>query len=527
MDRNTLFALALAILVLSLYQSIFVVPKHKQMLTNTQVTENKEVVSKNEVLSNSSPLKTENTTPNQKKEQLTKLQTTYMMVDFSNMGGSLHNVTMIGSAETFPIKNLFLNKGFEQESFILKDHTDRSVTYEFADAQHKITKSFDIVNDHTLKASIKILNSRLEENKITLLNIDGSNVDPKNDRSAMLYEFSILENNKIFRKGNAYKFSPKDAKASSNPIEWAGYRTHYHALIVKPDFETKGYESEVVTEKSLLVNVKPKAQELGSTYEFTLVVGNQDIGWLKTYHQKFEKIVAFSGFWPIDIVAKAVYYTVPFLHNICRSWGFSIILISLIIYGITYPLTAKSMSSMRKMQTVQPKVAALQKKHKDDPQALNKEMIELYRREGVNPLGGCLPFLLQMPIFMALYQILWRAYYFQGQSFLWIKDLTLPDRLLILPFDLPFLGNELNILPIVMGIVMFIQQTITSKNMVVTDEQQAMQQKMMKYIFPFFIGFIFYKFASGLSLYFTVFYSLSAWAQWKFAQGVPTAVKSK
>lgn len=171
------------------------------------------------------------------------------------------------------------------------------------------------------------------------------------------------------------------------------------------------------------------------------------------------------------------------------------------------------MMSMRKMQQMQPKIKALQERYKDDSAKLNTEIMEIYRREKINPLGGCLPFLLQMPLFISLYQVLWRSYFFQGQSFLWIKDLSLPDRLMILPFQIPFLGNELNILPVLMGIVMFFQQKVTAKNAVVTDEQQVMQQKMMMYFFPVFIAFIFYKFASGLSLYFTVFYALSTWTQ--------------
>ena len=111
-------------------------------------------------------------------------------------------------------------------------------------------------------------------------------------------------------------------------------------------------------------------------------------------------------------------------------------------------------------------------------------MIEIYRREKINPLGGCLPFLIQMPFFMALYQILWRAQYFQGKGFLWIKDLSQPDRLIILPFNLFFIGNEINILPVLTGGIMFLQQKISSKNMIVTDEQQIMQQKMMMEMMP-------------------------------------------
>src|ERR1039458_8219752 len=137
----------------------------------------------------------------------------------------------------------------------------------------------------------------------------------------------------------------------------------------------------------------------------------------------------------------------------------------------------QSMLSMRKMQAVQPKIAALRERYKNDPQKLNTEMMEIYRREKINPFGGCLPFIIQMPFFMALYQILWRAQYFQGQSFLWIRDLSQPDRLIIFSFNLPFMGNELNILPVITGGVMFLQQKISSKNMIVTDEQQATQQK--------------------------------------------------
>lgn len=138
---------------------------------------------------------------------------------------------------------------------------------------------------------------------------------------------------------------------------------------------------------------------------------------MKKYQKSFEKIVAFSNFVVIEWIGQAIYYTIPFLHSIFRSWGVAIILISMMIYGITYPLTMQSMMSMRKMQQVQPKIAALRERYKSDPQKLNAEMVEIYRREKINPFGGCLPFLIQMPFFMALYQILWRAQYFQGRDF--------------------------------------------------------------------------------------------------------------
>ena len=151
-------------------------------------------------------------------------------------------------------------------------------------------------------------------------------------------------------------------------------------------------------------------------------------------------------------------------------------------------------------------------------------MVEIYRREKINPLGGCLPMFIQMPFFMALYQILWRAQYFQGQGFLWIKDLSQPDRLITFPFYLPLFGNELNILPLMTGGLMFLQQRISSKNITVTDEQQAMQQKMMKYILPVMMSCMFYKFASSWAIYFLVYYIFTTTAQWKIAQATSKKV---
>ena len=527
MDRNFFTAIALSFLVLVLYQSLFVMPKRAEMIKNAQHAQSNSVIELSNKESPVTVLNTSKPTSINLKEEITKLQTTTIKAEFSNVGGSLHKITLLDDKKSLPLENMLTIKGFENIPFLLTSHDENSIVYSYSDSEWKIVKKFNIQDHGTILASIETtrLNniSRLEGMQFSTIRINTSSFDPAENRDNMLEEFSMLgSNGKVFRKGSVHKFTDKDKKSLNEPLKWVGFRNHYHAFIIKPEFETKSYETEVVTENILSTNIKPQKSEFVPretiVYNFTIVAGPQDIQWLKTYHKDIEKIVAFSGWWIIDVFAKGVYYTIPILHNICRSWGFSIILISLLIYGLTYPLTMKSMSSMRKMQLVQPQVAALQKKHKGDPQKLNSEMVALYKKEGVNPLGGCLPFILQMPVFMALYQVLWRAYYFQGKSFLWMKDLALPDKLFILPFNLPFLGNEFNILPIVMGAVMFLQQKFSSKNMVITDETQAMQQKMMKYFLPVFIAFIFYHFASGLSLYFTVFYALSTWAQWKMAK---------
>jgi YidC/Oxa1 family membrane protein insertase len=254
------------------------------------------------------------------------------------------------------------------------------------------------------------------------------------------------------------------------------------------------------------------------TFDFTIYIGPQDLNLLRKLDGNISKIMAFSGHAFLDFIEKFIYNILLLMNKVIPNWGLCIILISLLIYGATYPLTLKSTLSMRKMQELQPKMAELREKYKNNPQKLNAEVVQLYKIHNVNPLSGCLPVLLQMPVFISLYQVLWRTHNFQGAKFLWIKDLSEPDRLVVLSSGLPFIGHEINILPVLMAIVMFFQQKISAKNMVVVDPAQEMQQKMMMFMMPVFIGGIFYHFASGLTLYFTIFYLLSTLTQYKMSK---------
>jgi len=153
------------------------------------------------------------------------------------------------------------------------------------------------------------------------------------------------------------------------------------------------------------------------------------------------------------------------------------------------------------MQALQPKVEALRITYKDNPQKLNKEILELYREHKVNPLGGCLPLLLQMPVFFALYQVMIRCVALKGAKLLWIKDLSEPDKLFLLPTNLPVLGNEFNLLPLLMAALMFVQQKASLVSSGSTSEEQ---QKIMMIVMPIMFGVIFYRMPSGLVLYWFV-----------------------
>jgi YidC/Oxa1 family membrane protein insertase len=181
------------------------------------------------------------------------------------------------------------------------------------------------------------------------------------------------------------------------------------------------------------------------------------------------------------------------MHKIVPNYGVVIILFSILTSLLFFPLTYKSTKSMRDMAALKPRLEALKQKHAKDPQKLSEATMKLYKEAGVNPLGGCLPLLLQMPIFFALYAVLFHTIELRGAPFVaWIQDLSQPDILFRLPFSIPFIGSAIGLLPIIMGITSFIQ----AKQSVVDPSQKAMTLMM-----PFVMTFVFFSFPSGLVLY--------------------------
>ncbi|MFH1768132.1 MAG: membrane protein insertase YidC [Candidatus Omnitrophota bacterium] len=242
----------------------------------------------------------------------------------------------------------------------------------------------------------------------------------------------------------------------------------------------------------------------GGIYNFYL--GPQTINQLKEYG--LEKIVYYGFFHSIGLT---IIKTLYFFKKLTNSWGISVLLLSFLIYFILFPFTAQSTKAMKRMQEIQPEIQELQKKYKDNPQKMQKEQLELFRKHKVNPLGGCLPMFLQFPVFIALYQALFRFVALKGASFLWIKDLSLPDRTIALPFSLPYFGNFINILPLIILAINYFKQKITTQT---GNQQQQSTQK----IFVLLIGIIFYHFPSCLVLYWLVQNSLTFLYQYKISR---------
>ncbi len=524
MEKRALLAAVLSLSVLYIWSALF--PPPKPNITTEELSQVVDIKEDKKIIAHISPaveaLSAQAAAPS---ELIEKINSEMLTLGFSSIGGSLRSAMINKYQTTLPAEYLGNAGALPVLSYAPQMKSGRTIIYSGEVNGWRISKKYSIKQDHIITAEIEVQNiskmSKQAELPASILSVDISRLDKSevNPQDRMLFEYSLASGPATVRKHDAFKFSDKEKKAGEGTVDWLGFRNKYFATVVKPNFTSVGYEIVPVGEQKLEFYVKPQPTELqpgqSATYGFNIFSGPQDIDLLKSYGLGLEKIVVYSNFGLIDVIAKFIYMFMHQMHRLIPIWGICIILTSLAVYLASYPLTIRGMSSMKKMQSLQPEMAALKEKHKSNPQKLNQEVVELYRKHKINPFGGCVMFLLQTPIFIALYQVLWRSISFKGEGFLWIKDLSLPDRLFLFPYQLPVIGNEFNLLPIIMGVVMFFQQKLSSKAMVVTDPSQLAQQKMMQIFFPIFLGFMFYHFASGLTIYFTMFYLLSTLTQFK------------
>jgi len=214
------------------------------------------------------------------------------------------------------------------------------------------------------------------------------------------------------------------------------------------------------------------------------------------------------GFAPIRPISKGVLWVLKFMHNkLNLNYGLVLLLFALLVRLITGPLTKKSYESSQNMQKIQPEIKKMQAKYKGNPQRLNKETMALYKKHKVNPLGGCLPIMLQMPLLWALFMVFRTTIEFRGAPFmLWISDLSKPDVVFTLPFSIPIYGDGVAILPLVMGATLMLTMHMSSATM-------DKSQKPVMYFMNVFFILLFNTFPSGLNLYYTAYNMLSFFQQ--------------
>ncbi len=258
----------------------------------------------------------------------------------------------------------------------------------------------------------------------------------------------------------------------------------------------------------------PLASSDGIRDRYTLYLGPLHSDYMHSVEPELEKAImtrtslGMMGFmWPvIRPFADLIRVVFNFLHGFIANYGIVIIVFSVLVKIVVFPLTHKSYKSMKEMQRIKPLMDEVRAKYKDNPKKMQEETMALYREHKVNPLGSCLPMLLQMPLFFALFFVFRSAFDLRGASFVWwINDLSVPDAIFHLPFTIPLYGNTVGLLPILMAISSYLMTRMTSSG-------EPAQQMMMKTM-PFVMLVLFNNFPSGLTLYYTLFNLLSALQQ--------------
>lgn len=338
----------------------------------------------------------------------------------------------------------------------------------------------------------------------------GAGLSERSDQDKRFVEVTT----KVGEKIAGFKRVREGKVSVPGDVKWVALKNKYFSIVLKPSGETTAayyYETKtgyLVSGAAYKESAIPARSYV--EYKASIYAGPAISKEMAKLGEGFEETINYGFFGGI---AHALMAAARFIHNVTRNWGVAIILLSVLLNIILYPLSLKSFTSMKKMQELHPQMEKLKVQCKDNPQKLNKEILELYKKYNVNPFSGCLPLLLQMPIFIALYQALSRSIELRGAGFLWVRDLSMPDAV-PLPITLPIIGSSVNILPLLMVVGMVLQQRMSSKVMgsAVTDEQKQ-QQKMMMVIMPIMFGFIFYNMPSGLVLYWLVNTILTAFEQ--------------
>ncbi|MGM0381363.1 MAG: membrane protein insertase YidC, partial [bacterium] len=394
----------------------------------------------------------------------------------------------------------------DTEVFIFESQTENGVT---------VRKKYDLFPDKNYQVKLTVTLRNERENSTLLDNVHFP-VGPKGRGGAALNwgpGFGITRKNEsrfdrtywyYGKKGAMEYFSPGggggffgffgennediEGQFARGPVDWTAVSGRYFIAGIAPDrpydmiyLDDRNGTGEFTT-WSAYSDISLESSET-MEFNYDLFLGPKDYNTLNEFHPGMEKTLNYGWF---TILVRPLQWGLNSIYSAIPNYGFAIIILSIIIKMLLYPLTKKGLTSMQKMKELQPKIKEIQEKYEDDKEKLNKEMMKFYQEHDVNPVGGCLPMLLQLPIFIGLYRMLQYNVNLRGAPFIfWITDLSSRD---------PYY-----ILPVLMGIIMFAQQYYT---MSAGSSGGAMgQQKTMAYVMPVVFVFMFMTFPVGLVLY--------------------------
>ncbi len=383
-----------------------------------------------------------------------------------------------------------------------------------------VTKTWTAVtdgpgSDHRLTFTLKLTNPTAGEISLSDVAIFSGSAAPVHQKEQPRYLNFFWDDNGDFDSETSGYFSsffgadPTEFRQSFGQLNFAGVENQFFATIVSPQepypatFRAVQKTAELPEERgnetgnsfNTNLSLRDEAIPAGEsrTYVFDIFMGPKNNSLIRSLDGEKKDVMDYGFF---GLISHWLNLLLNFLARIFGgegwAWGWAIVVTTLIIRTIMWPLHAKSTRTMKRMSKLQPKIKALKEKYPDNPNKMNQEMMKLYKTYGVNPMGGCLPMLAQIPIFFGFYNMLQYAVELRNQPFLgWVDDLSQPDTVGHV------LGIPINILPILMAVTMFLQMQITPKT---GDKMQQRIFMLMPLIFFFFC----YNFASALALYWTV-----------------------
>lgn len=486
------------------------------------------------------------------KEDLVTLENDYIKAVFTNAGAGIKQILFKKYPESLDSEKPYAygdggslglglafsqtpsNIGYVDNQFSLIEQTDNRLVFETKLSKDlHVKRVFEIVPSSTkegdpylIKHSTVISNMSSSDIFVPAIYLGAGTAPPeKADKMSYYLNFGYYNGNKaefidVNRFGGSKGFFGLGAKPpvaeiyeSLNNIEWISVKNQFFASVLTPeqpgsgifttpvqlDVDGDGDMEQGITgallAKSNLTLQPSESYSLNADF----YMGPKEFVRLEQLGESQDKVMQFG---PLGFISKLLLIGMLSIHSFVPNWGLTIILLTCVIKLMLWPLTAKATRSSKRMAKIQEPLKALREKYKNSPQKMQQETMRLFKENKVNPAAGCLPVLIQIPIFLALFWMIRSASELRFAEFLWIKDLSAPDTIT------HFKGVPINILPLIMGVTMFFQMKMTP-----TPSADAAQQKIFKFL-PFIFLFVCYGFSSGLVLYWTVQNLISIFQQW-------------
>ena len=385
-----------------------------------------------------------------------------------------------------------------------------TVTFRKIVAEKQITKALTFYPDKyiiDMSVDLSAIHNFVSRGISTVSWAGGLPLTEPNKKDEQIYYKAVL-----FQGDETY--TPKTKKPSlaklermEYPTDWVAIRTKYFIMAMVPKKQAPGSEVLAIEENGDISYNVGMFFDVNRPFLSTLYIGPLEYNRIKRLGNNLDQIMNF-GWAFIRPISKGVHWFLLFLYKYIPNYGYVLLVFSVAVKILVYPLTKKSYVSTKKMQAVQPMLNDLREKYKNDQRKFAQAQMNLFKEHGVNPLSGCIPILLQMPLLFALFTVFRSSIELRGAPFiLWIKDLSRPDAVFDLGINVPLYGSQVAILPILMGVTMFIQMKSTPT------PQSGGQQKFMMYFMNGFFVLIFNQFPSGLVLYYTLFNILTVLQQ--------------